>query len=137
MFSFSLFFSLRFFYVYNDFRWKFMNFTKFNVWVKNIIGICFWLLLLNYWFFKIDFLFRFFEKIIFFTKNNCFYLLTGIYIIFIFILLIKRTNILRNLIGLMLFILYIIFYPFLKLLNIIFNFIMKLFFYDSVMDCPR
>lgn len=54
------------------------------------------------------------------------------YLIFIFILIIKRTNILNNLINLMLFILYIIFYPFLKLLNIIFNFIMKLFFYDSV-----
>ncbi len=109
-----------------------MDYKKFYFWLKNILGICFWLLLVNYWFFKIDFLYGFFEKIVFFTKNNCFYLLIGIYLIFIFILIIKRTNILGNLIGLTLFILYIIFYPFLKLLNIIFNFIMKLFFYDSV-----
>jgi len=109
-----------------------MHFKKFYWWIKNILGICFWLLLVNYWFFKIDFLYVFFERVVFFTKNNCFYLLIGIYLISIFILIIKKTNILSNLTGLMLFILYIIFYPFIKLLNIIFNFIMKLFFYDSV-----
>jgi len=109
-----------------------MDFKKCYWWLKNILGICFWLLLANYWFFKKDFLYGFFEKIVFFTKNNCFYLLIGIYLISIFILIIKKTNILSNLIGLTLFILYIIFYPFIILLNIIFNFIMKLLFYDSV-----
>ena len=110
-----------------------MDCKKFYFWLKNILGICFWLLLVNYWFFKIDFLYGFFEKIIFFTKNNCFYLLIGIYLISIFLLIIiKKTKILSNLLGLTLFILYIIFWPFLKLLNIILNFIMKLFLYDSV-----
>jgi len=109
-----------------------MDIKKFYSWLINILGICFWLLLLNYWFFKIGFLYDFFEKIIFFTKNNCFYLLMGISLIFLFTTFIKKTNILSSLFGVMLFILYIIFYPFLKLLNIIFAFLMKLFFYDSV-----
>jgi len=110
-----------------------MDCKKFYFWLKNILGVCFWLLLVNYWFFKIDFLYGFFEKIIFFTKNNCFYLLIGIYLIFIFTTIIKKTNILSKLIGLTLFILYIIFYPFLKLLNIVFNFIMNLYVFDSVL----
>jgi hypothetical protein len=110
-----------------------MDCKKFYFWLKNILGVCFWLLLVNYWFFKIDFLYGFFEKIIFFTKNNCFYLLIGIYLIFIFTTIIKKTNILNKLIGLTLFILYIIFYPFLKLLNIVFNFIMNLYVFDSVL----
>ncbi len=110
-----------------------MDFKKLYWWLKNFLGICFWLLLINYWFFKIDFLYGFFEKIIFFTKNNCFYLLIGIYLIFIFLLIIiKKKKIISNLLGLTLFILYIIFYPFLKLLNIIFNFIMNLYVFDSV-----
>ena len=109
-----------------------MDCKKSYYWLKNILGIFFWLLLANYWFFKIDFLYRFFEKIVFFTKNNCFYLLMGISLFFLLTTIIKKTNILSSLIGVMLFILYIIFYPFLKLLNIIFNFLMKLFFYDSV-----
>ncbi len=109
-----------------------MDCKKFYFWLKNVLGICFWLLLANYWFFKIDFLYGFFEKIVVFAKNNCFYLLIGISLILIFISIIKKTNILSNLIGLMIFILYIIFYPFLKLLNIIINFVMKLIFYDSV-----
>ena len=110
-----------------------MDCKKFYFWLKNILGICFWLLIVNYWFFKINFLYGFFEKIIFFTINNCFYLLIGIYLIFIFTTIIKKTNILSKLIGLTLFILYIIFYPFLKLLNIVFNFIMKLYVFDSVL----
>jgi len=110
-----------------------MDCKKFYFWLKNILGVCFWLLLVNYWFFKIDFLYGFFEKIIFFTKNNCFYLLIGIYLIFIFTTIIKKTNILSKLIGLTLFIFYIIFYPFLKLLNIVFNFIMNLYVFDSVL----
>ena len=110
-----------------------MDCKKFYFWLKNILGVCFWLLLVNYWFFKIDFLYGFFEKIIFFTKNNCFYLLIGIYLIFIFTTIIKKTNILSKLIGLTLFIFYIIFYPFLKLLNIVFNFIMELYIFDSVL----
>jgi len=110
-----------------------MDCKKFYFWLKNILGICFWLLLVNYWFSKIDFLYEFFKKIVFFTKNNCFYLLIGIYLIFIFTAIIKKTNILSKLIGLTLFILYIIFYPFLKLLNIVFNFIMKLYVFDSIL----
>jgi len=109
-----------------------MDFKKFYSWLKNILGICLWLLLVNYWFFKLDFLYGFFEKIIFFTRNNCFYLLLGFYLIVVLILVVKRKNILNNLVALMLFVLYIGFYPFLKLLGIVFNFIMKLFFYDSV-----
>lgn len=109
-----------------------MDYKKSYYWLKNILGICFWLLLLNYWFFKIDFLYEIFEKIVFFTKNNCFYFLIGIYLIIIFLLTLKKTKILSNLFGLMLFILYIIFYPFLKLLNIIFEFIMQLYIYNSV-----
>ena len=107
-----------------------MDFKKLYWWLKNFLGICFWLLLINYWFFKIDFLYDFIEKIVFFTKDSCFYLLISLYLIFILIL--KRTNILTILIDIMLFVLYIIFYPFLKLFNIILNFIMKLYFYDSV-----
>ena len=109
-----------------------MDCKKSYFWLKNILGVCFWLLLVNYWFFKIDFLYGFFEKIIFFTKNNCFYLLVGIYLIIIFTAIIKKTKILSNLIGITLFILYIILYPFLKLLNIIFKFILNLYIFDSV-----
>ena len=110
-----------------------MDYKKFYFWLKNILGICFWLLLVNYWFFKIDFLYGFFEKIIFFTKNNCFYFLIVIYLIIIFLSIIKKTRILNHLFGLTFFILYIIFYPFLKLLNIVFNFIMKLYVFDSIL----
>lgn len=109
-----------------------MDFKKLHWWLKNFLGICFWLLLINYWFFKIDFLYGFFEKIIFFTKNNCFYFLIVIYLIIIFLSIIKKTRILNHLFGLTFFILYVIFYPFLKLLNIIFNFIMQLYIYNSV-----
>jgi len=109
-----------------------MDVKKLYWWLKNILGICFWLLLVNYWFFKIDFLYGFFEKIIFFTKNHCFYFLIVIYLIIIFLSIIKKTRILNHLFGLTFFILYIIFYPFLKLLNIIFNFIMQLYIYNSV-----
>jgi len=109
-----------------------MDYKKSYFWLKNILGVCFWLLLVNYWFFKIEFLYGFFEKIIFFTKNNCFYLLVGIYLIIIFTAIIKKTKILSNLIGITLFILYIILYPFLKLLNIIFKFILNLYIFDSV-----
>jgi hypothetical protein len=109
-----------------------MDFKKCYWWLKNILGACFWFLLMNYWFFKIDFLYDFFEKIVFFTKNYCFYLLISFYLIFFLILIIKRTSILKITIGLLLFFLYIIFYPFLKLFNIIYNFIIKLYFYDSV-----
>ncbi len=110
-----------------------MDYKKFYFWLKNILGVCFWLLLVNYWFFKIDFLYGFFEKIVFFTKNNCFYLLIGIYLIIIFTAIIKKTKILSNLFGITLFILYIIFYPFLKLLNIIFKFVLNLYTFDSVL----
>jgi len=110
-----------------------MDYKKFYFWLKNILSICFWLLLVNYWFFKIDFLYGFLEKIIFFTKNNCFYLLIGIYLIIIFTVIITKTKTLSNLIGITLFIFYIIFYPFLKLFNIIFNFLLKLYTFDSVL----
>jgi len=109
-----------------------MDFKKCYWWLKNILGASFWFLLINYWFFKIDFLYVFFEKIVFFTKNYCFYLLISFYLFFFLILIIKRTNILKITIDLLLFFLYIIFYPFLKLFNIIYNFIIKLYFYDSV-----
>ncbi len=111
-----------------------MDYKKFYFWLKNIFGVCIRLLLANYWFFKIDFLYEFFEKILFFTKNNCFYFLIGIYLIFIFLLIIiKKTKIVTNLLDITLFILYIIFYPFLKLCNIIFKFIIKLYTFDSVL----
>jgi len=110
-----------------------MDYKKLYFWLKNILGLCFWLLLANYWFFKIDFLYEFFEKIVFFTKNNCFYFLIGIYLIFIFTAIIKKTKILSSLLGLTLFISYIIFYPFLKLFNIIFKFILNLYTFDSVL----
>lgn len=109
-----------------------MDFKKLHWWLKNFLGICFWLLLINYWFFKIDFLYGFFKKIVFFTKNNCFYFLIVIYLIIIFLSIIKKTRILSHLFGLTFFILYIIFYPFLKSLNIIFNFIIQLYIYNSV-----
>ena len=111
-----------------------MDVKKLYWWLKNILGICFWLLLANYWFFKIDFLYGFFEKIVVFANNNCFYLLLGIYLIFIFLLIIiKKKKILSNLLGLTLFILYIIFYPFLKSFNIIFKAILNLYTFDSVL----
>jgi len=110
-----------------------MDYKKLYCWLKNILGLCFWLLLANYWFFKIDFLYEFFEKIVFFTKNNCFYFLIAIYLIFIFTAIIKKTKILSSLLGLTLFISYIIFYPFLKLFNIIFKFILNLYTFDSVL----
>lgn len=110
-----------------------MDSKKLSWWIKNILGICLWLLLLNYWFFKIDFLYGFFERIVFFTKNYCFYFLIGIYLFFIVLLILKRKNALSIAIDFLLFIVYIVFYPFLKLLKIIFDFIMSLIFYDSVL----
>jgi len=110
-----------------------MDYKKFYFWLKNILGICFWLLLANYWFFKIDFLYVFFEKILFFTRNNCFYFLIGIYLIIIFLAIIKKTKILSHLLGFSFFILYIILYPFLKLCNITLKFMLQMYAYDSVL----
>jgi len=109
-----------------------MDCKKFYFWLKNILGICFWVLLANYWFFKIDFLNNFFKTIYFFVNNYCFYLLTGICLVFIFLLIIKKEKIIINFLGIIFFVFYIIIYPFIKLFNIIFKFIINLYFFDSV-----
>ena len=110
-----------------------VNYKKIYFWIKNILAICFWLLILNYWIFKKAFMYKFTYEMIVFLKDYCFYL-TLAYLFLIIIYFIKKKNVILNFIFTIISVpMYMIFYPILKIISISIRFMVKLDIYNSAL----
>lgn len=99
---------------------------------KNIFGFVFWFFLLNKWLFQLNIRFKIFDKIFSILISNSFYALISIAILFLVLAKFKLQKAINFFLEILLFFLYIIGFPFVIIFNLLFQFMFKLFFYDSV-----
>ena len=99
---------------------------------KNIVGFIFWFFLLNKWLFQLNIQCKIFEKIFFIFTSYSFYILITIAILYLVLIKFELKKATNFFVEISLFFLYIIFFPFVIIFKLIFNFILKLFIYDSV-----
>ena len=109
-----------------------MKLKQILYFAKNIFGFVFWFFLLNKWLFQLNIRCKIFDRIFSVLISNSLYILISIAILYLVLAKFKLQKAINFFLEILLFFLYIIGFPFVIIFNLLFQFMLKLFFYDSV-----
>ena len=109
-----------------------MKIKKIIYFTKNILGFVFWFFLLNKWLFQFNIRCEILEILFLIFISYSFYILISIAILFLVLSVFKLENTIIIFFKILSFFLYVIIFPFIIILKLLYAFIFKLYIYDSV-----